>query len=118
MNKTLHKHWLGRITPLFPAGTKFTSFDNLDDFKAKAYWKLNNDPNRPNKSSRIVIVEITEKAIEDYQSKSATRQEEDDTKITAQIEEFLSEFDPNHDSFPGEPTPEVKLLISGAVLNS
>jgi len=118
MNKELHKHWSDQIRPLFPNDTEFTSCDNIDDFITKASWRLNTDPGRPNKRSRIVKIIIPSTIIDDYENKTTANKQEDDKKLLRCIEHFLKEFDPDHDTPYEEPTPVFDFVIGGNVLNS
>ena len=118
MNKELHKHWLDQISPLFPDDTEFTPFVDLDDFRTNASWRLNTDPERPNKRSKIIKIIIPSEVIDDYENKSTTNKQEDDEKLLQFVETFLKEFDPDHDTLKENPVPEVDFVIGGNVLNS
>ena len=118
MDKELHRQWLGIISPLFPDGAYITSRDDLDDFKASVSWLLNNDLAQSDKMSRVVVIEITKETINEYTMKSQIKQKNDNGKLYLQVREFLSAFDPNHDTPVGESPPEVKLVVCTAVLNS
>ena len=118
MNKDLYKHWLDLLQSLFPSQADFCSLDNLDDFITKVSWKLNNDPERPNKRSKIIKIIIPSEVIDDYENKSTIKKQEDDKKLLQFVEQFLKEFDPDHDTPYEDSTPEVDFVIGGEVLNS
>jgi len=118
MNKNLHRHWSDLICPLFPKDTKFIPFDDFDDFITKASWRLNTDPKRPNKRSKIVKIIISSVAIDDYENKSTAKKQEDDKKLLRYVEQFLKEFNPDYDVPYGDPAPEVNFVVDGNVLNS
>lgn len=118
MDQQLHQHWFGLISPLFPQNAELISSSASEDFKVFASWLLNNDPQQPDKRSRIIEVEVPPEAIELYQAKSMQRQASDDKKLVQQVQNFLGGFNPEHDSKPGEPAPEVKMLICQSVLDS
>ena len=118
MNKDLHEHWLNQIRPLFPEGTEFTPFVDFEDFTTKASWRLNNDPERPNKRSKIIKIIIPSDVIDDYENKTTAKKQEDDEKLLQYVEQFINELDPNHDTPKENPVPEVDFVIGGNVLNS
>lgn len=118
MDKILYKHWLDLIYPLLPETASVTSYDHSDNFEASLSWELDNDPKRPHKESRIILIEIPKKTIDDYRNKSKIRQETDDNKLALQIKKFLQNFNPNHDTPLGQSSPKKRLVISDAVLDS
>ena len=118
MNKDLHKHWFDQIRPLFPDETEFTPFEDFDDFITQASWKLNTDPERPNKRSKKVKIIIPSDVIDDYENKSTAKKQEDDKSLLQHVKQFLKEFDPDHDTPKENPVPEVDFVIGGNVLNS
>ena len=118
MTKELHAHWMNIIYPLFPEKALITCSDADNCFLAKVSWQLDNDANQPNKRSRVVAIEVPEEVIDEYQNKSKEQQKQDDKKLVLQVEEFLSQFDPNHDSSPEETPPEARIVIGHTVLDS
>lgn len=118
MDQQLHQHWFSLIAPLFPENAELLSSSASNDFKVFASWLLNNDPQQPDKRSRIIEVEVPPEAIEQYQAKTSQRKASDDQKFVLQVQKFLSGFNPEHDSKPGERAPEVKMLICKSVLDS
>lgn len=118
MDKSIHARWMVMLNPLFPDDALLTSSDAADDFLLYASWKLNNDPKRPNKRSRTVVIEVPQNTIDDYLEKSKTRQLDDDQKLYLQVKEFIHLFNPDHDTPPDETPPEVRLVACGSVLDS
>ncbi len=118
MDKQLHAHWFNLISPLFPEDSKLTSESTVDDFLVTASWLLNNDPSRPNKRSRTVVIEIPKNTINGYSSKTDSRKINDDKKLCQQVKEFLTLLNPNHDTPEDSCAPEVRLVVCGSVLDS
>ena len=56
--------WIELILHLFPPDAKI-EIDEADDVVLRIDWKLGNDPERPNKRSRLIRVIIHREAIED-----------------------------------------------------
>jgi len=69
----------------------FHEFDDGNDVILRIDWKLGNDPNRPNKRSRLIRVIISEEAIDDCQdfNKAGVR-------FLEIIKNRFSAFNPDH----------------------
>lgn len=102
MERAFVNGWIELIRPLFPPGAKIDS-DEGNDVVLRIDWKLGNDPERPNKRSRLIRVVISEEAIEDC--KDFNRAGKRFQKV---IEERLSSFNAEHDKprYAGSPVEE------------
>ncbi len=60
-----HDYW-HFVKELFPPDTEFAFLNHDGDLHIRASRFLRNDPKRPNKRSRNVIVRITREALDDY----------------------------------------------------
>ncbi len=118
MNKALYKHWLEIICSLLPNKASISSTDHSEKFVASISWELDNDPERPHKRSRILVIEIPQETVEDYKNKSVAKQKADDKKLAQQIKELLQDFNPDHDAPIGQEAPEKRLVIGNAILDS
>ena len=111
MKQPLVNEWVEMIRPLFPKNARI-EIDSGNDVVLRIDWKLENDPNRPNKRSRLIRVKITEEVIEDCT----------DSKIAGSrfmeiIRFHLSVFDPDHDTPRHGSLPEEKWVISTLDVN-
>jgi hypothetical protein len=93
---------IGIIKPIFPPGTEIRRGLGSNGLVLNVGWKLKNDPARPNKRSRRIILAISEEALEDYHSDSDAR----DKRIASVIADRLKTFTPDHDTPYGQPEPE------------
>ncbi len=118
MDKNIHSRWLDILHPLFPENASLNSNSQNNEFLVSASWRLNNNPKTPGKISRTVVIEVPQGTVEEYSKKSETRQIYDDQKLYKQVKEFLHLLNPNHDTPPDKPPPEVRLVACGTVLDS
>lgn len=75
------------------------------DSKLSIHWKLNNDPNRPNKYSKTIVITIPQELIEDFPAYHHDLQELAMNKIGQHIQNCLKSFNPDHNSQRGRPEP-------------
>jgi hypothetical protein len=87
------------IKRLFPKNSDFVFFARDGDLCIRVSWHLNDDPARPNKRSRNIIIRISREALDDYlyvedreERRLASRE-----KLSAYVAEQLRKFDPRHD---------------------
>lgn len=76
-----------------------------DGFKLCIHWKLNNDPQRPNKYSKTIAIDVPRELIEDFPGYPEHMQRDALAKIGEYVSGKLKAFDPNHDSPRGVPEP-------------
>lgn len=92
MTKPFVNEWIELIRPLFPKGARI-EIDAGNDIVLRIDWKLENDPNRPNKRSRLIRVIIPEEVIDDCKDVKAAG-----SRIKKIIQDGLSVFNPDHDT--------------------
>jgi len=79
-------------------------------------WRLNNDPQRPNKRSKLIKIDFSYEFLEDYSELSSFEKDKIDAKIKNYIERNFSDFDPDHNESYNSPEPFVEWQISTAFL--
>lgn len=108
---------IASVKELFPKHAEFNS--QIDHSKhayiCSIYWKLNNDKDRPNKPSRIILVTISREAIEDsdYENRKQIIQE----RFKAVIAAKYKSFNPEHDIPRYQSPPTEEWLIENNSLN-
>lgn len=88
------------IEPNFPPGVEIRRRLGSDGLVLSVAWKLKNNPIRPNKRSRRIILVLSEEALEDYDADAR------DKRIAAVVAHKLNTFVPDHDTPYGQPEPE------------
>jgi hypothetical protein len=104
MTQPFVNEWIEMICPLFPKNTRI-QIDPGNDVVLRIDWKLEKDPNRPNKRSRLIRVVIPEEAIDDCTDFKITG-----AKLTKIIKDKLSVFNPDHD-IPRYGSPPVEQWV-------
>lgn len=79
-------------------------------------WKLNDDPKRPNKMSKTILICVSLEAAQDFASALAADQEAAYRRVAAFLFAKLAMFDPKHDVPKHEVPPVTQWVISFAVL--
>ena len=76
------------------------------------HWKLKNDPSRPNKYSKTIIVFLSSELLEDFPNYPQSMQNAALGKIEGFIRDRLKTFDPDHthSRYEQPPTEHWKIL--------
>lgn len=85
-------------------------------FNLAVSWKLNDDPEQPNKISRPISICVSREAAQDYASASAARQDAVHQRVVAFLSAKLEDFDPMHDVSRYEIPPVTRWVISSGVI--
>lgn len=100
---TSNDYW-SFIKRLFPPNAEFVFFSRAGDLFIRVSWRLNDDPSRPNKKSRNVILAISQEALDDYIYVDDRRRVDAEHKLSQFIAARLRHFNPRHDT-PAHGTP-------------
>ncbi len=74
-------------------------------------WKLHNDPKRPNKRSKKVVLVLSQEFIEDHGNGTKAYFPGIDKVVTGFVVSQLRGFDPNHNAQYGQPEPVVEWWV-------
>jgi len=102
--KAIKEHWIGIIKEYFPKEVELF-LHPIQDFCLDVYWKLRNDPSRPNKVSKKLRLIISEETIEDYRGTNDGAKKNYDRKLIEFVERTMTNFEPDHDTPYGQTTP-------------
>ena len=118
MDEQLRNHWTNELRKLFSEDAEFSPLDYSDHYEVTVSWRINTDPERPNKRSKTIRIVVPEEAVDDYQLKSEKVRARDDEKLRQFLKNNLKTFDPNHDTPREMERPEVRWIAGSNVLNS
>ena len=118
VDQKLRNHWDSQLRALFRKDAEFSVVELPGRYEVAVSWRINTDPERPNKRSKTIRIVVPEETIDDYENKSDTVRAQDDEKLKQFIAGSLKKFDPNHDAPKDMPCPEVKWVAGSNVLNS
>jgi hypothetical protein len=117
MTEDLLDYWLRIIKPLFPTNAWFAARLSDGDHLIQIDWKLENNPQQPDKRSRKIQIIIKEEAIDDYLSKNKDDRALLDIKMKQWISERYNHFNPDHDAPTSNSISTDKWRISRDVLS-
>lgn len=108
---------INSVKDQFPSHAEFSSIVNplRHSFVANIHWKLGNDRARPNKSSRIMQVIISDEVIDDSQYDSCQVNVKE--RFVKYITSKNNQFNLEHDEQYGNSPPVEEWLVDNAVLN-
>ena len=85
-------------------------------FNVEVSWKLNDDPERPNKRSKTISILVSHEAAEDFASASSVDQRVAYARVAAFLTAKIATFHPQHNVPKNETPPVEQWVISSAVL--
>lgn len=103
------------VGSVFPANAEVHINKQIESFQAGISWNLNNDPERPNKKSKTIILNISHEVLEDLPNVSPSKQEECFERISSYLQQRLSDFDPDHSAPYGQPAPTETWVINTVI---
>lgn len=87
------------------------------DMMILASWRLAADAFHASRRSRMIRIQISEEALQDYARADEGARLASDERFGAWLRKQLAAFDPNHDSPLGVEPPPVTWPLSSVVLN-
>jgi len=103
------------ITNAMPNDALVKVIEKIGDFHVGVSWKLNDDPERPNKMSKTILIIVSHEAAEDYSSAMSHDQEKAFERLDSFLSQKLSSFDPTHNARRNEPSPVEKWIITSDI---
>lgn len=118
MTKEIESHFQSVVKNAFPKQAEFHTRDESGEICIYVDWKLMNDPDRPNKRSKKIMLRIIQSAVEDYACSRDKDKAGADNRLIHFVEENLKTFDPDHNSPVSIPAPIVEWIITTEILNT
>lgn len=96
------------IRDVVPANAEINVVPGPGAFNARVAWRLNNDPERPNKMSKTLVVCITREAGQDFEAAPEPVQVAAYGRLTRFLTASFQGFDPSHNTprYEAPPTEE------------
>lgn len=108
---------LQAIKAAMPQGAEIRVVPGVGTLNVGVSWKLNDDPERPNKMSKTIAIVVSHEAAQDFASASAANQAVAYQRVATFLAQKLAQFDPTHDAPKYEPPPVEHWAITSAVVN-
>jgi hypothetical protein len=117
MTKEIESHFQSVVESIFPKNAVFHTKNEGGEICIYVDWKLMDDPNRPNKHSKKIMIRITQSAVEDYVCGRDKDKANADSRLKHMVEKNLATFAPDHDSPAHIPVAVVEWSITTEMLN-
>jgi hypothetical protein len=105
------------IRAAMPNGSDIRVVPSVEAVEVCVSWKLNDDPERPNKMSKTIRITVSREAADDFASASGASREEAFRRVSGYLAQRLREFDPKHNVPRDEPPPVEQWVITTNLLN-
>ena len=112
----LKEQILQAIEAAMPTGSEILVVPGIESLKVGVSWKLNDDPERPNKMSKTISICVSHEAAQDFASASAANQGAAYSRVLAFLNAKLAQFNPQHDTPRYEPPPVEQWFITSEVV--
>ena len=109
---------LDAIKQIMPTDSEITSANSKSGIDVSVCWKLNDDPERPNKMSKTISIHCSQDAVNDYESAPPHNQAEAYRRIVSFISQKLDSFNPTHNASRNEMPPVELWVIDSTLLFS
>lgn len=95
------------IRQIMPTDAEIQVVSSAFDFDVDVFWKLRDNPKRPNKMSKKISIHISHAAVRDYTSASERDQAVAYRRVNSFLSQKLANFDPKHNA-PRHKSPPVE----------
>ncbi|GAA6169401.1 hypothetical protein [Sessilibacter corallicola] len=102
-------------TSVMPLNAEIRVNSQIEHYQASISWKLNNDPERPNKQSKIIIFNVSYEVLEDLTNLSEAQQHDAMSRIESFLRVKLESFNPDHDEPYGAPSPSEDWVVNSTI---
>lgn len=99
-----------------PAEANIDIVQGLGGFSVGVAWPLNDDPERPNKMSRMISIVITDEAARDFENAAERDRSDAFARVNRVLGAKLADFEPDHDAPRYEPPPVDQWILSDELL--
>ena len=113
---SLEDRILQAIKAAMPADAEILMVPGIESLRVDVSWKLNDDPERPSKMSKTILICVSREALQDFARASAANQGDVYNRVLAFLSAKLAQFDPQHNAPRHESPPDEKWVISSVVL--
>jgi len=117
MTEDILDYWTRLIKTIFPENAWITSRFFKNDCLIDIDWKLEDDPENPNKRSKKIEIIIKAATLENYLDKDKKERELSDSMLKEFISEQYKHFSSDYEISTSQYVPKEKWLITRDVLN-
>lgn len=107
-----------QILAVMPKDTEAFDFSDAWNYRVNYSWLLKNDPRRPHKRSRNIVILMGRELMDDFSALSGDKQQACLERLKAHIKAKLESFEGDHSAAWGEPEPIEEWVVGSADLLS
>jgi hypothetical protein len=107
---------LGIIKATMPGDAEIQVVSGVGALNIGVSWKLNDDPERPNKMSKTIRICVSHEAAQDLNSAAQHQQTSALRRVSYFLAQKFSQFDPRHDTPKNLPPPVETWIIDTKVI--
>lgn len=104
------------ITNAMPTGAEIRVVPGVGAINVGVSWKLNDDPERPNKMSKTISICVSHEAAQDFASASTADKNEAYERVATFLSAKLAAFNPQHNAPKHEAPPVEQWVINTDVV--
>ena len=108
---------LGAIQAAMPVDAQIQVVPGVGCLNVGISWRLNDDPERPNKMSKTIAITVSHEAAQDFANAPAADQARAFERVVTFLRQKLAQFDPAHNTSKYEPPPVEHWVINTALAN-
>lgn len=108
---------LQAIKAAMPANAEICVIPGVGSLNVGVSWKLNDDPERPNKMSKTIAICVSHEAAQDFASASQANQAGAHQRVANYLTQKLAHFDPTHNAPKYEIPPVEQWIIDTQIVN-
>lgn len=105
------------IKAAMPANAEIRVVPGVGSLNVGVSWRLNDDPERPNKMSKTIAICVSHEAAQDFASASQANQAGAYQRVSNFLANKLAHFDPTHNAPRYEAPPVEQWVIDTQVVN-
>lgn len=113
---SFHDQIIQAVKIVMPADAEIQTFPHNEAFNVNVSWKLNDDPERPNKMSKNISICVPHELIVDFTNASEIDQGTVLNRVVAFLSAKLATFDPSHNAEKYKTPPVEQWVISSAIV--
>jgi|GEM_PF-1470164 len=103
------------VVSIMPSNAKIRVNHQIENYQANISWNLDNDPERPNKKSKTIILNVPDEVLQDILNLPEAQQQGALNKIQSYLRSNLEGFDPDHNEPYEMPSPSVTWVINSTI---
>jgi hypothetical protein len=107
---SLEDQVLKAISEAMPENAEIRVISGAESLNVGVSWRLNDDPERPNKMSKTIMICLSKEAAQDFASALQANQADVYRRVSSFLHQRLASFDPTHNA-PKDQTPPVERWV-------